>query len=162
VHKSKPMGLFRRFRPIYLFGIAALAIIAAGAIRNELLGPLIRPVPVMSNDPLTLPFTVFNPAFLVTLKDIDMTCENFRLLGRAPSPWSAGAEPFPLDVDIDLGPRMAFEYTCPIKSRGIKRAVDKVDARVGVRYTRFGRREKNQSAILTWDSISKVWTQERR
>lgn len=155
------MALSFGFRPLTFFGIAALVLIAGGALRNEWLGPQIRPVPVMSSDPLTLRFTIVNPAFLVRLKDIDMTCKPLRVGGHgARGAWTAEAQDFPLDVDIDLGPRMAFEYTCPFKSAGIRGPIDRVEAEVALRYTRFGRREESRSAVMSWNSLTRVWTQE--
>jgi hypothetical protein len=153
------MGFGRKFRATY--GLAAIAAIAvmAGAVRNELLGPRIRAVPLASADPFTLRFEVSNPAFTVSVKDIDMTCLPLTIAGHDGEgrAWTAKGEPFPLDMDVDLGPRMAFEYTCPFKSSA-KDRVDQVEAKVAVRYTRFGRREQAMSGTLAWDSATRVWT----
>ena len=129
--------------------------VASGAVRNELLGPRIRAVPLPSADPFTLRFAVFNPAFTVLLKNIDMTCVPLDVQGRG---WTADAPSFALDVDIDLGPRAEFEYTCPIKSSDAKGPVNRVEAKVAVQYTRFGQRKRAVSGTLAWDAASRVWT----
>ena len=144
----------------YILAAAVVIVVAAGAIHNELLGPVIRADPIRADDPLTIRFVLFNPAFTVTLRNVDMNCVPLSLDGRGKSghPWTARAQNFPLDVDIDIGPRMAFEYTCPIKSGPLPGAVDNVTAQIAIRYTRFGRRGQAISSTLAWDSASRVWT----
>lgn len=139
--------------------LAALIAVVAGAVHNELLGPRIRAVPIRADDPMTVRFAIFNPAFTVTLKDVDMTCVPLTIQGHGKDgrAWTAKGQPFPLDVDIDLGPRMAFEYTCPINDN-VSGKVDKMEVQVAVRYTRFGRRNQKLSQSLAWDSASRVWT----
>jgi hypothetical protein len=143
-----------------LLGVAALLILGAGAVGNELLGPVIRAVPIAAPDPLTICFAVFNPAFTVTLKNLDMVCRPLRLEGRDRNgkSWTARGQDFPLNVDIDVGPRMAFEYTCPIKDTGFTGTVDRVNARIALHYTRFGRSQQAISDTLSWDRISRTWT----
>ena len=148
------------FRKRILLGVAALLILGAGAVRNELLGPVIRAVPIAAPDPLTIRFAVFNPAFKVTVKNLDMVCRPLALSGHGPDgkSWTAHGQDFPLNVDIDVGPRMAFEYTCPIKDTGFAGPVDRVNARIALRYTRFGRSRQAISDMLSWDRASRVWT----
>jgi hypothetical protein len=147
-----------------LLVVAAFLLIAGGAVHNELLGPVIHAVPIRADDPLTIRFAIFNPAFTVTLKNVDMSCVPLSLQGRGKDDhaWMARAQPFPLNMDIDIGPRMAFEYTCPIKDAGFPGAVTSVTAEIAIRYTRFGRREQATSGTLAWDSASRVWTLTRR
>ncbi|HUO01703.1 MAG TPA: hypothetical protein VMU31_02915 [Rhizomicrobium sp.] len=137
-----------------------LILVAAGAVHNELLGPVIRAVPIRADDPLTVRFAVFNPAFTVTLKNVDMTCMPLTLAGRGRNgqAWTAQGRPFPLNVDLDVGPRQAFEYTCPIDTAASPDSLDHVTADIAVRYTRFGRRERMISGTLNWGSASRVWT----
>ena len=151
----------KRFKTILLVA-AALLLIAGGAIHNELLGPVIHADPIRAGDPLTIRFVLFNPAFTVTLENVDMRCVPLGLKGRGKDAWTAHAQPFPLNMDIDVGPRMAFEYTCPIKDAGFPGAVTNVTAQIAVRYTRFGRRDQAMSGTLNWDSASRVWTEAGR
>src|SRR5665213_1739596 len=154
------MGLSKRtYWKRYILAVVVLIAIAAGAIHNELLGPVIRADPIRADDPLTIRFVLFNPAFTVTLRNVDMSCVPLSLNGHGKDgrALTARAQPFPLNVDIDIGPCMAFEYTCPIKS-AIEGSVDKVRAQIAIRYTRFGRRDQAVSGALIWDSASRVWT----
>jgi hypothetical protein len=148
----------KRFRAI-LLAAAAFVLLAGGAIHNELLGPVIRADPIRADDPLTIRFVLFNPAFTVTLKNVDMTCVPLSLKGHGKDgrAWTAQGQPFPLDVDIDVGPRMAFEYTCPITATA-PGAIDSVTAQIAVRFSRLGRRDQTVSGTLAWDSASRVWT----
>lgn len=148
------------FKQRYLLVAAALVALAGGAIHNELLGPVIRAVPIRADDPLTIRFAVFNPAFTVTLRNVDMICEPQSLMGRRKNggSWKAQGQAFPLDVNLDIPPRMAFEYTCPIDDTGFPGPVDTVNARIALRYTRFGVRERAMSRSLDWNSTSRVWT----
>lgn len=147
------------FKKSTLIVLAALIAIAAGAVHNEMLGPRVRADPIRADDPLTMRFAIFNPAFTVSLKNIDMTCVPLSIEGhdRSGHAWTAKAQSFPLDVDIDLGPRMAFEYTCPLAATPA-RQIDRVRAQVAVRYTRFGHRDETVSGTLAWDAASRVWT----
>lgn len=147
------------FKKRTLLVAAVLILIVAGAIHNEFLGPVIRAVPVRADDPLTIRFAIFNPAFTVTLKNVDMICVPLALKGHDKNgqAWTAKGASFPLDMDLDIGPRMAFEYTCPIKA-ALSGAPDTVTARIATHYTRFGRREESVSGTLAWDSASRVWT----
>jgi hypothetical protein len=144
----------------YILAVVVLIAIAAGAIHNELLGPVIRADPIRADDPLTIRFVLFNPAFTVALKNVDMACVPLSLSGHGKDgqAWTAHGQSFPLNVDIDVGPRAAFEYTCPIKDTGFPGAVTNVTAEIAMRYTRFGRRDQAVSGILAWDSTSRVWT----
>jgi hypothetical protein len=144
----------------YILAVVVLIAIAAGAIHNELLGPVIRADPIRADDPLTIRFVLFNPAFTVALKNVDMACVPLSLSGHGKDghAWTAHGQSFPLNVDIDVGPRMAFEYTCPIKDTGFPGAVTNVTAEIAMRYTRFGRRNQATSGALAWDSTSRVWT----
>jgi len=154
------MGLSKRtYWKRYILAVVVLIAIAAGAIHNELLGPVIRADPIRADDPLTIRFVLFNPAFTVTLKNVDMNCVPLSLSGHGKNghAWTAHGQSFPLNVDIDVGPRAAFEYTCPIKS-AIEGSVDNVRAQIAIRYTRFGRRDQAVSGALIWDSASRVWT----
>src|ERR1700744_2077918 len=92
---------------------AAFLLIAGGAIHNELLGPVIHADPIRADDPLTIRFVLFNPAFTVTLKNVDMTCVPLSLSGRSKDgrAWTARGQSFPLNMDVDVLPRGAFEYT---------------------------------------------------
>ena len=139
---------------------AAFLLIAAGAVHNELLGPVIRADPIRADDPLTIRFVLFNPAFTVTLRNVDLNCVPLSLSGRGKDgrAWTAHGQSFPLNVDVDIGPRAAFEYTCPIKDTGFPGAVTHVTAEIATRYTRFGRRDQAVSGMLAWDSASRVWT----
>ena len=139
---------------------AAFLLLVWGAVHNELLGPVIHADPIRADDPLTIRFVLFNPAFIVTLKNVDMTCVPLSLSGHGKDSraWTAHAQPFPLNVDIDIGPRAAFEYTCPIKDTGFPGAITNVTAQIAIRYTRFGRRKEATSPTLAWDSASRVWT----
>lgn len=147
------------FKRILLIA-AAFLLIAAGAVHNELLGPVINADPIRVDDPLTIRFVLFNPAFTVTLKNVDMACVPLSLSGHGKDghAWTAHGQSFPLNVDIDVGPRAAFEYTCPIKDTGFPGAVTSVTAEIALRYTRFGRREAATSPMLAWDTASRVWT----
>jgi hypothetical protein len=144
----------------YILAVVVLIAIAAGAIHNELLGPVIRADPIRADDPLTIRFVLFNPAFTVALRNVDMSCVPLSLSGHGKDgrAWTAHGQSFPLNVDIDVGPRAAFEYTCPIKDTGFPGAVTNVTAQIAMRYTRFGRRDQAVSGILAWDSASRVWT----
>jgi hypothetical protein len=139
---------------------AAFLLIAAGAIHNELLGPVIHADPIRADDPLTIRFVLFNPAFTVALKNVDMNCLPLSLGGHGKDgrAWTAHGQPFPLNVDIDVSPRAAFEYTCPIKDTGFPGAVTNVTAQIAIRYTRFEHRDRAVSGPLAWDSASRVWT----
>jgi hypothetical protein len=146
------------FRKIYW--LAIIVVIAVGAVRNELLGPRIHAVPRRNDDPFTIRFAVFNPAFTLTFRDLDMTCLPLRIEGHGKDgrAWNAAGQPFPLNVNVDLGPRMAYEYTCPIKSKASPEAVNRVEAQIATRYTRFGHRAQATPATLDWDSASRAWT----
>ena len=144
---------------VWIVAIAALVMLA-GAVRNELLGPRIRAVPIRNDDPFTIRFAIFNPAFALTFRNVDMTCQPLRIEGhdKEGRAWEAAAAPFPLNVDIDLRPRMAFEYTCPVTSSAAPQAVTRVEAQIAIRYTRFGHRAQAMPATLAWDSASRAWT----
>jgi len=153
------MGPSKQYWKRYIFAAAVVIAIAAGAVHNELLGPVIRAVPIRADDPLTIRFAIFNPAFTVTLKNVDMSCVPLSLNGHGKNgAWTARAQNFPLNMDIDIGPRMAFEYTCPIKATDLPGPVDSVTAQIAIRYTRFGHRDRAVSGALAWDSASRVWT----
>ncbi|HEX4371002.1 MAG TPA: hypothetical protein VH019_06620 [Rhizomicrobium sp.] len=154
------MGPPKQYWKRYIFGAAIVIALAAGAIHNELLGPVIHADPIRADDPLTIRFVLFNPAFTVTLRNVDMNCVPLSLNGRGKDgrAWTAHGQPFPLNVDIDIGPRAAFEYTCPIQDSGFPGAVTTVMAQIAIRYTRFGRRDQATSGTLAWDSASRVWT----
>jgi len=156
MEQSRKRFAFKRI----LLVAAAFLLVAGGAIHNELLGPVIRADPIRADDPLTIRFAIFNPAFTVTLRNVDMNCVPLSLSGHDKDgrAWTARGQPFPLNVDIDIGPRMAFEYTCPIKSGPLPGAVDNVTAQIAIRYTRLGRRDQTVSGALAWDSASRVWT----
>jgi hypothetical protein len=153
------MGPGKQYRKRIIFAAAIVIALAAGAVHNELLGPVIRADPIRADDPLTIRFVLFNPAFTATLKNVDMSCVPRSLSGHGKDgrAWTAHAQPFPLNVDIDVGPRAAFEYTCPIKDTGFPGTVTNVTAEIAIRYTRFGRRDQAVSGILAWDSASRVW-----
>ena len=155
------MGLPEKgFKKRTLVIAAFLVLAAAGAVRNELLGAVIRAVPTRADDPLlTIRFAVFNPAFTVTLRDVDMTCIPLSLSGhdKAGHAWTMKAAPFPLNVNMDVGPRMAFEYTCPIEVK-TPAPPQSVTVEIDTRFTRFGRRQRGASGMLAWDSASRVWT----
>jgi hypothetical protein len=154
------MGPPKQYWKRTIFAAAVVIAIAAGGVHNELLGPVIRADPIRADDPLTIRFVLFNPAFTVTLKNVDMNCVPLSLSGHGKDghAWTAHGQSFPLNVDIDVGPRAAFEYTCPIESAGIEGTVDNVTAQIAIRYTRFGRHDQATSGILAWDSASRVWT----
>jgi hypothetical protein len=153
------MGFWKQYRKRCIFAAALVVALAAGAVHNELLGPVIHADPIRANDPLTIRFVLFNPAFTVTLRNVDMSCVPLSLNGHGKNgAWTAHGQPFPLDMDIDIGPRMAFEYTCPIEDTGFPGAVTNVTAQIAIRYTRFGRRDRAMSSTLAWDSASRVWT----
>jgi hypothetical protein len=147
-----------------ILAVVVLITIAAGAIHNELLGPEIRADPIRADDPLTIRFVLFNPAFTVALKNVDMACVPLSLNGHGKDgrAWTAHGQTFPLNVDIDVGPRAAFEYTCPIKDTGFPGAATNVTAQIAIRYTRFGHRDEAISGTLAWDSASRVWMVARR
>jgi hypothetical protein len=149
-----------RHRKIYLVAGLVAAMIVAGAIHNELLGPVIRADPIRADDPLTIRFAVFNPAFTLTLRNVDMTCLPQALIGHGKDghAWKAPGQAFPLNVDLDVPPRMAFEYTCPIQDTGFPGPVDTASARIAIRYTRLGQRHQAISRTLDWDASSRVWT----
>lgn len=138
--------------------VAAIALaVVAGAIHNELQGLQIRAVPRPGADPLSLRFAIVNPAFTVTAKDVDITCLSARLTGHGGDGrrWTARAAPFPLNVNIDLTPRAAFEYTCPIETTA--GPPDRVEAGIEVRYTRFGHRKQFRAGPMMWNASSRVW-----
>jgi hypothetical protein len=148
----------KRFKAILLVA-AAFILLAGGAIHNEFLGPVIRADPIRADDPLTIRFVLFNPAFTVALKNVDMICVPLSLKGHGKDgrAWTAQGQAFPLNMDIDVGPRMRFEYTCPITAT-LPGQPDSVTAQIAVRYTRLGRRSHALSGTLAWDSASRVWT----
>ena len=154
------MGPSKQYWKRYVLAAAAVLAIAAGAVHNELLGPVIHADPIRADDPLTIRFVLFNPAFTVTLRNVDMNCVPLSIGGHGKDgrAWTAHGQVFPLNVDIDIGPRAAFEYTCPIKDTGFPGAVTNVTAEIAIRYTRFGRRDQATSQPLAWDSASRVWT----
>jgi hypothetical protein len=154
------MGPSKQYWKRYIFAAAVAIAIAAGAIHNELLGPVFRADPIRADDPLTIRFAIFNPAFTVTLRNVDMNCVPLSLSGHGKDgrAWTAHGQVFPLNVDIDIGPRAAFEYTCPIKASGFPGVVTDVTAQIAIRYTRLGRRDRAVSGALAWDSASRVWT----
>src|SRR5581483_656727 len=129
----------RGFSKIAWIATIAALVMLAGAIRNELLGPRIRAFPIRTDDPFTIRFAVFNPAFLLTFRDIDMTCRPLRLEGHGKDgrAWTATAKSFPLNVGIDLGPRMAYDYTCPIETGIPPEQVNHVEVQIATRYSRF-------------------------
>jgi hypothetical protein len=148
-----------------LFGVAALFVLLAGAVHNELLGPVVRADPIRADDPLTVRFALFNPAFAVTLKNVDLICTPLRIEGQATNgqDWTAKGADFPLDVDIDVPPRATVEYTCPINkdpgaAPNFRGPIARVTAKIAVAYSRFGQRHHAMSETLAWDRASKVWT----
>jgi hypothetical protein len=148
-------------RPRTLAGILVVIVVMGGALYNETLPPQIHSIPVPGDGPFTLRFSVSNPAFTTTMKDMDFTCVPLELHGRSPKgeKLTLRADPFALNVDIDLPPRAAFQYTCPIRNAGLAASIDSVDAKVSAAYTRFGHRSLIWSGELTWDSASRIWAE---
>ena len=144
---------------VWLAAIAVLVMLG-GAVRNELLGPGIRAFPIRTDDPFTIRFGIVNPAFTLTFRDVDMTCLPLRIEGKSKDGrvWEATGQPFPLNVSVDLGPRMAYYYTCPIKSSAQPALVSHVEVKIAIRYTRFGHRAQSMSNMLDWDSGTRAWT----
>ncbi|HXR94323.1 MAG TPA: hypothetical protein VN718_00485 [Rhizomicrobium sp.] len=138
---------------------AILLVFAGGMAANEFAAPLVRGVPVPGDDPFTLRFAVSNRGWLLALHDVDFTCVPDQVKGRSADGKNVRVHgaPFPLNVDVDLGPRDAFQYTCPIQGPHLPAQVDHIEAHVEMAYTRFGRRSEAHSAELIWDSRSKVW-----
>jgi len=143
---------------ILLFAVIPLAVLGAAA-GNEFAAPAIAGVPVPGDDPLTLRFAVSNRGFITTINDIDFTCVPDQVTGRDANGKAVRVHgaPFPLNVDIDLGPRASFQYTCPIQGPNLPAQVSRIEAHVEMRYTRFGQVSEAHSAELIWDSQSKVW-----
>lgn len=144
-----------------LIAAAVLAIATGAVIHNELQPPAIATVPVTGDDPLTLRFSVSNPALVVAARNVDFVCLPLSVRGRGADGQTivTRADPFPMKMDIDLGPGASFQYTCPIKGETLPAKVDRMTARVAVSYTRFGHRTETMSGLLSWDSQSRVWTQ---
>jgi hypothetical protein len=139
---------------------ALAAIVVIGALYNEARPPAIHAISMPHDDPGTLRFVISNPAFTITVKDVDLTCvplESQTHTSKDGKP--AHAAPFVLNVDVDLPPRGAFEYTCPIKTEDFADAPGTLDAKIGVKYTKFGHRAQSWSDALTWDPASRVWTE---
>jgi hypothetical protein len=129
--------------------LAAVLIVVGGGLYNETRSPIIRTIPLPGDDAFTLRFTVSNPAFLTTLKNMDFTCV----------PLGSHAAPFALNVDVDLPPRAMLEYTCPLKSAGDIAATPPAGAKVQAAYGRFGHRSRMESGEWIWDPASRVWTE---
>ena len=146
-------------KPAFLL-ILALVLVAGGAAVTEFAPPEIKSVPVPGDEPLTLRFAVSNRGHLLTLRDVDFTCVPDQVKGRdaTGAPVRVHGAPFPMNVDIDLGPRASYQYTCPIRGPHLPRQVDRIEAHVEMSYTSLGRRAEAHSGELIWDSQSKVWT----
>jgi hypothetical protein len=147
-------------RTILLLTATALALILAAAMANELSAPAIDSVPVPGDAPLTLRFAVVNHAYLAAIHDIDFTCVPDQVKGRDAGGAAVRVHgvPFPMNVDIDLGPRASFQYTCPIQGPHLPAEVDRIEAHVELAYTSLGRRLHAHSAELIWDGQSRIWT----
>ena len=146
-------------RKLVLLAVLALLAIAGAAAANEFAAPLILGVPVPGDDPLTLRFSVSNRGWLFAIHDIDFTCVPDQVKGQGADGKTLRVHgaPFPMNVDVDLGPRGSFQYTCPIQGPHLPARVDRIEAHVEMRYTRFGRRNEAHSAELIWDSRSRIW-----
>ena len=151
------MNVLRRWR---LLLAAVLLVIAGGATANEFAAPLITSVPLSGDETLTLRFAVANRGWLFTIHDVDFTCVPDQVTGRDATGGVVKVHgvAFPLNVDIDLGPRASFQYTCPIQGPHLPTEVEHIIAHVEMAYTRFGRRSEAHSAELIWDGQSKIWT----
>lgn len=141
-------------RPAFLLLIALIALLA-GAAANELRPPGVHAVAMPGDDALTLRFRVSNPAFLLAMTDMDFLCRPLLVETRNAA---LKAEPFPLEVHVDLMPGASLEYTCPVIGRDRAAAAIKIRARVEVHYTRLGARRQARSGTLAWDSQSRAWT----
>jgi hypothetical protein len=144
----------------FLAAVIGIAL-AGGAALNELAPPHIESVPVPGDEPLTLRFSVSNRGHLLTLRDVDFTCVPDQVKGRDAQGQAVRVHgaPFPMNVNIDLGPGAAFQYTCPIKGPHLPEQVDRIEAHVEMSYTSSGRRSEAHSAELIWNSQSKVWVE---
>ena len=138
-------------KPVLLAVPVLLAILGAAAA-NEFAAPAISAVPVPGDPPLTLRFSVSNRGWLLPIRNLDFTCVPDQVVGR-----DAKGAPFPLNVNIDLGPQDSFQYTCPIQGPHLPDRVDRIEAHIELSYTRLGQRSEAHSAELIWDSQSKVW-----
>ena len=146
-----------------LLAILALGIVAGAAAINEFTAPRIEAVPVPGDPPLTLRFTVSNPGWLLSIQNVDFICVPDQVKGRDATGKAVQVHgaPFPLNVGIDLGPHDSFQYTCPIQDPHLPVQVERIEAHVGMSYTRFGRRAEAHSAELIWDDQSKIWVTAR-
>lgn len=131
-------------RPRALAGILATIIAIGGALYNEARPPVIRAIALPGDDAFTLRFSISNPAFLTTMRDMDFSCV----------PLDSHAAPFAMNVDVDLPPRAMLEYTCPLGKPGIASATG---AKIRADYTRFGHRARIWSAEWILDPASRVW-----
>jgi hypothetical protein len=129
----------------------AAIIVVGGALYNEMRPPVIRTIPLPGDDAFTLRFSVSNPAFLTSMKNMDFSCV----------PLGSHAAPFALNVDIDLPPRAMLEYTCPLGNPGAVATTPPAGAKIRADYTRFSRRTQIWSGEWTWDPASRVWTETR-
>ena len=141
--------------PAALVLIAALGAGAAG----EFAPPRIQAVPVPGDEPLTLRFAVSNRGFLRTFGDMDFTCVADSVTGRDAKGVrvTARGTSFPLNVNIDLGPRESFQYTCPIRGAHLPVQVDHIEAHVEAAYDSYGARANAHSPEFLWDAQSKAW-----
>ncbi len=141
--------------------VAAALLLLGGATANELAPPHIESVPVPGDEPLTLRFAVSNRGHVASIRDVDFTCvpDTVETRDATGAPSTAPGDPFPMKVDLDLGPGASFQYSCPLfgPGKGAPATVTRIRAHVEAAYTRFGRRAHMRSADFTWDSQSKVW-----
>ena len=146
-------------KPVLLAVPVLLAILGAAAA-NEFAAPGIAAVPVPGDPPLTLRFSVSNRGWLMPIRNIDFTCAPDQIVGRDAkgAPVKVHGVPFPMNVNIDLGPQDSFQYTCPIQGPHLPAQVERIEAHVEMSYMRLGQRSEAHSAKLIWDSQSKVWT----
>ena len=146
-------------RKLVFLAIIVLLAVAGGAAANEFAAPQVADVPVPGDDPLTLRFSVSNRGWLLGIQDVDFTCVPDQVRGRGADGKKIHVHgtPFPMNVDVDLGPRESFQYTCPIQGPHLPAEIDHIEAHVEMGYSRFGRRAHAHSGELIWDSQSKIW-----
>ena len=151
----------RSIRTGRLAGILAAALVIGGALYNESRPPSLHSIAMPGDDPFTLRFAISNPAFTITMKDVDLSCVPMEARGHPTKDGKPAlhATPFALNVDVDLPPRGAYEYTCPIRIEGAADATGTLDAKIGATYTRLGYRAKTWSRELSWDAASRTWTE---
>ena len=148
-------------RKFYFLAAVIVIALAGGTAVNEFAPPHIENVPVPGDEPLTLRFSVSNRGHLLSLRDVDFTCVPDQVKGEGAQGQAVRVHgvPFPMNVNIDLGPGASFQYTCPIKGPHLPEQVERIEAHVEMSYTRFGRRSEAHSAELIWNSQSKVWVE---